>query len=362
MGKATSRFKIWRGQFKSVKKGGVVLPFLLRISGILRYGRAMPVENHTISQAEDGMRLDKWFAAHYPDVPFSAVQRACRKGEVRVNSGRVKGRERLTFEDRVRVPPFKRNLPPKPEVSDKDKKFIRSLVIYEDEYFFVLNKPAGLATQGGTKTTDHIDKLLEGLPKIGEERPKLVHRLDKETSGVLLIARTKAAAGKLGKLFMSRNMQKVYLAITIGVPEPKEGSIKAALIKKRVGGQDRMVHDESEGQFALTDFRVTDYAHRSAAMVMLFPRTGRQHQLRAHLELIGTPIVGDERYAFDREFYQADMPNGMMLHAYGLVFNHPFMPKKQMVLSAPPAYHFAMAAKLLGLAVPVLDVSSFPQE
>lgn len=314
----------------------------------------MPVENCTVSQSEDGMRLDRWFAVHYPDVPFSAVQKACRKGEVRVNSCRVKGRERLSFEDRIRVPPFKRNPIIKPEMSDKDKTFIRSLVIYEDEYFFVLNKPAGLATQGGTKTSDHIDKLLDGLPKIGEERPKLVHRLDKETSGALLIARTRESASKLGKMFMSRNMHKVYLALTIGVPDPREGSINAALIKKRVGGQDMMVHDEDEGQFALTDFQVTDYAHRAAAMVALFPRTGRQHQLRAHLALVETPIINDERYAFDKEFYQADLPKNMMLHAYGLVFNHPFVKNKQIAVTASVPHHFATASKLLGLAVPKL--------
>ncbi len=222
-------------------------------------------------------------------------------------------------------------------MSEADTKLIQSLVIYKDDNFIAINKPSGIATQGGTNTPRHIDGMLAALKEFpGDECPRLVHRLDRDTSGVLLLARHRKAATSLGKAFMGHQIEKTYFAITVGLPNPKEGTIKAPLLKKHIGGQDKVVVDK-EGQRAVTDYRVLDHAAHTMALVELKPLTGRQHQLRAHLNYLGIPVLGDNKYDGDgRQFGE----NKLYLHARRITFDDPFHHKKTITIEANLSDHF----------------------
>lgn len=302
----------------------------------------MPVKNKIIEQKEAGLRLDRWLRESYPALPFSVLQKALRTGQVRLDSKRVKGNERIEAGQTVRIPPHFDHVVSKPkknkdDVSDKDAAFIRSLVIYKDDHFIALNKPSGIATQGGTDTFRHIDGMLSALKDFpGDERPRLVHRLDRDTSGILLLARHRKAASSLGKAFMSHRIEKTYFAITVGVPNPREGTIKAPLLKKNIGGQDKVVVDR-EGQKAITDYRVLDHAVQTMALVELKPMTGRQHQLRSHLHYLGTPVLGDNKYEGDGQLFGE---NKLYLHARRIEFEDPFTPRKQIIIEADLSDHF----------------------
>ncbi len=302
----------------------------------------MPVENITINEKNVGMRLDRWLREAYPTLPFSLLQKSLRTGQVRLDGKRVKGNERLEIGQVVRIPPHFKHKVSKPkskrdEVSEKDKKFIQSLVIYKDKNIIAINKPSGIATQGGTGTMRHIDGMLSALKEFpGDERPRLVHRLDRDTSGVLLLARHRKAATSLGKAFMSHRIEKTYLAITVGVPNPREGTIKAPLLKIQIGGQDKVVV-RKDGQRAVTDYRVFDHAAQKTALVELKPLTGRQHQLRAHLNYLKTPVLGDNKYDGDGHGFGE---NKLYLHAKRIEFVDPFHERKTIQIEAALSSHF----------------------
>ena len=303
----------------------------------------MPVMNKTIDDKGAGLRLDRWLREAYPDLPFSVLQKALRTGQVRLDGKRVKGNERIVEGQSVRIPPQFDHVfeakPKKPKhfVSDEDAQFIRGLVIYQDENIIAINKPSGIASQGGTDTFRHIDGMLSALKEFpGDERPRLVHRLDRDTSGVLLLARHRKAAASLGKAFMDHRIEKTYLAITVGVPNPREGTIKAPLLKMHIGGQDKVVVDR-EGKRALTDYRVLDHAAHTMALVELKPMTGRQHQLRAHLSYLETPVLGDNKYDGDGQLFGEKK---LYLHARRIDFDDPFDHKRTITIKADLSEHF----------------------
>lgn len=291
------------------------------------------VKRHVVSTDEAGMRLDRWFKLHFPQVTFAYLNKLTRTGQVRVGAARVKTSTRLAAEQEIRVPPLAFDKRPadtlkadvKP-LSREERRLFGSMILHEDQDIYVLNKPSGFAVQGGSKTHQHLDGLLMGLAVELGERPLLVHRLDRDTSGVIVIAKRRAVASALGKLFATRAVKKVYWAAAKGVPKPAQGRIDVALIKAKGPEGDRVrpsgEGEEEDEQRAVTNYSVIDKASNIIAWVSLKPVTGRQHQLRAHMAHIGTPILGDEKYGGN-----SDMPEGVSkrlhLHARRIVFPHP---------------------------------------
>jgi len=275
------------------------------------------------------MRLDRWFKTHYATLPHSRLEKLLRTGQVRVDGGRVKASTRLAAGQTVRVPPLPDVPPPsapKHALSKADRAFLKSITLYEDDDLLVLNKPSGIAVQGGTKTAHHIDRLLEGLGDGPETRPRLVHRLDRDTSGVLVIAKRRSVAAKLGRAFQTRSVRKIYWALVHGVPKPPQGKIEAALVKAAGPEGDRVRKarpgEQDRAQSAVTHYAVVDRAGQKVAFLSLKPVTGRQHQLRAHMAILGHPIIGDEKYHGDRDLPEG-VPNKLHLHARRISFPHP---------------------------------------
>lgn len=299
----------------------------------------------TVAGVDDGIRLDKWLKKHYPALPFGVMQKLLRTGQVRIDGKRAKPDARIAAGQEIRVPPIDATSPDKAKnkipkkLSDADIDFIRSLVIYEDDDVIAINKPHGIAVQGGSKVTRHIDGLLDGLKRSkNDERPRLVHRLDKETSGVLLLARNVAAARALGQIFRDHEIRKYYWAITIPAPDMNEGSINAPLNKLKGRGGERMMMDDEGGKRAFTHYAVMERAAKQAAWVAFWPKTGRTHQIRVHAAIMGTPLLGDYKYGDEHAIEVAEdldgVYDGIHLHARRLVLPHPIKPGKKMDITA----------------------------
>lgn len=307
------------------------------------------VTQRTIKADDDGIRLDRWFTRNFPQLTHGALEKLLRTGQVRVDGARVKSSHRVVKGATVRIPPLPAAKVPDPavekappRVTAKDRAYIQGMVLHRDADVIVLNKPAGLAVQGGTKTERHIDGLLPGLVKEGEERPRLVHRLDRDTSGILVIAASARAAASLAQAFRTRDTRKVYWALTQGLPIPRAGKIDAALIKREAkDGREKMrvaYEDESEEEdlkSAVTLFETLDHA-TTMAWLALMPLTGRTHQLRAHCAAIGTPIVGDGKYGGAPSRSHGEIPNKLMLHARSLRIRHPKGTWLDLVAPLPP--------------------------
>ncbi len=312
------------------------------------------VSRRQVAQEEAGMRLDRWFRLHYPALPFSRLQRMLRKGEVRVNGRRAKAAHRLAAGDEIRIPPLPQDMagaskgrPVRPP-SAAERAFFSSLVLHEDEDIIVINKPPGLAVQGGSKTTDHIDRHLAAMAAETGERPRLVHRLDRDTSGALVIARRRSVAAELGRLFASRAVRKVYWAVVHGVPQPAQGRIDMPLVKAmtREGERVRPARPgEAGAQRAVTHHAVIDRAGDVAAWLSLKPVTGRQHQLRAHAAFIGHPIFGDAKYGGLEGLPEGVAPR-LHLHARRISFAHPR--GGVLDITAPLPEHMEQTFALLG--------------
>lgn len=285
--------------------------------------------------AEDGsVRLDRWFRRRFPHLSQAQVEKMIRTGQVRVDGARAKASDRVSAGQMIRIPPFQREAAPPGKgagggaLSAEDEAFIKSLVIHRDDDVIVLNKPPGLATQGGAKTPRHIDALLDGIKFGRAEKPKLIHRLDRDTSGVLALARHPAAAAALAEAFRKRTTRKIYWAIVAGAPRPPSGEIRGWM-KKAPGARDadrelmrRARHGEEGAQFAITDYSVIAEAAQKAAWVALKPLTGRTHQLRFHMAEIGHAIAGDPKYKSHRPA-PAGLQNKLHLHARALEVPHP---------------------------------------
>ena len=311
------------------------------------------VETKEVSRAEDGMRLDRWFKTHYVSLPHSRLEKLLRSGQVRVDGGRAKASTRLATGQTVRIPPLSDTPPPpapKHALSKADHAFLASITLYEDDDLLVLNKPSGIAVQGGTKTPHHIDRLLEGLGAGPETRPRLVHRLDRDTSGVLLIAKRRAVAAKLGRAFQTRSVRKIYWALLHGVPKPSQGKVDAALVKAGGPDADRVrrakAGEQDIAQSAVTHYAVVDRAGQKVSFITLKPVTGRQHQLRAHMAIIGHPILGDGKYEGDKSLPDG-VSNRLYLHARRISFPHP-SGEGVVDITAPLPEHMAKAFALFG--------------
>ncbi len=261
------------------------------------------VQTRAVTDDEAELRLDRWFRRHFPAVTQGAIQKLCRTGQIRVDGKRAEAATRLEPGQAVRVPPLPDAPPPKPAQTHAFNPVIarelEDMVLHRDDHVLVLNKPHGLAVQGGPGITRHLDGLLDGLRMGSEHRPRLVHRLDRDTSGCLVLARTPGTAAKLAAAFRGRDVSKTYWAVVAGRPVPVEGRIDLPLLRYTGPRGERSIpaaRDDKEGARAVTDFTTLDHAGQKLAWLELSPITGRTHQLRVHCVAIGAPIVGDQKY------------------------------------------------------------------
>lgn len=310
------------------------------------------VQTVAVTADEAGMRVDRFLEARFPGLSFSHIQRVIRKGELRVDGKRVDGKDRLRAGQNVRIPPLRLDQP-KPvggAQSEATRAFLKSITLYEDPDVLVLNKPMGLAVQGGSGTVKHIDGMLAALRTPDGQRPRLVHRLDKDTAGCLLVARTRFAASALAKSFRSRSARKIYWALVAGVPKPKQGRISTFLAKEEREEDSFMriaEHGEEGASHAVTYYAVVETAAQKLAWVSLKPVTGRTHQLRAHMAHIGHPIVGDPKY-FTKENWE--LPGGLQnrLHLLARRIAVPHPRGGVIDVSAPLPPHMLQSWNLLG--------------
>jgi len=313
--------------------------------------------NVEVGDDDDGVRLDRWFKRHYPSLPFGQVSKIIRTGQVRLDGSRAKANTRLEAGQVLRLPPSLQNAEsdkPVTKLTDADIDFAQSLVIHKDKHVIALNKPAGLAVQGGSKTYRHLDGLLDALRFESDMRPKLVHRLDRDTSGVLILARTSKAAGFLSKAFKERTTRKIYWALCVGVPRPAKGLIDLPLLKEKGRtGQDfkertiPAAPGDPNGRPAQTYYAEIDRAAQRVSWLALMPLTGRTHQLRAHCAAIGHPIVGDFKYggAPAKEPVIPEHDPTLHLHARSLDIPHPA--GGRLVLEAQLPEHMVQTWKTL---------------
>lgn len=323
------------------------------------------VRQFTISDDDDGVRLDRWFKRNLPQIGFGTVSKWARTGQIRVDGKRAKPDDRLTSGQVLRVPPggeqAGRKPKPRRELKPEEIAEAKAMVVKETKSAIVLNKPPGLATQGGSKTNKHVDGLLDAFVEDDDApRPRLVHRLDKDTSGVLLIARTPGSAASYSKRFSGRSARKVYWALIVGVPDVKEGTIDAPLAKQPGTGGEKMHVDMEGGQPAKTRYRVVETAGKKAAWVELEPLTGRTHQLRVHMEAIGHPIVGDGKYGGQDAFLTGSISRKMHLHARRLIITEPGGGKLDVTAELPE--HFAASMEQLGFDIALSDAKPLRED
>ncbi|WP_174800851.1 RluA family pseudouridine synthase [Martelella limonii] len=323
------------------------------------------IEHIKVDHDEAGMRLDRWFKLHYPGLGFGALQKLLRSGQVRVDGGRVKSDTRVEPGQTIRIPPM--NVDPKvagpipgkalKHASDAD--LLARMLLHEDERVFVLNKPAGLAVQGGSGVVRHIDKMLEAWTNKRGEKPRLVHRLDRDTSGVLVIARSRRAAQSLTEAFRERTTKKTYWSLVKGVPRKRDDKISTWLVKEQTPDGDRMriaKHGEADADHAVSYYRVVDTAAHTLAWLEMEPYTGRTHQLRIHAHHIGHPIIGDPKYFDDDPNWE--FPGGIQkrlhLHARHIDVPHPDGGRLRVTAPLPP--HMVQSWNLLGFDADRVDL------
>ncbi|WP_231712346.1 RluA family pseudouridine synthase [Vineibacter terrae] len=316
----------------------------------------------TVNEDEAGLRLDRWFRRRYPALSHGRLEKLLRTGQVRVDGKRAQAGERLSAGQQVRIPPLgSQPAGPAPSATSAaaaDPRAAAALmasIVYRDQHVIALNKEPGLAVQGGSRTQIHVDGLLDALRFDAGERPRLVHRLDKDTSGLLVLGRSAAAAARLAAAFRERTTLKEYWAVVVGVPRVARGTIDLPLAKGTGGtfGRESMVVDEAGGDHAVTDYETIDVAGKKAALLVLRPLTGRTHQLRVHCAALGTPILGDVKYGADRAVIDAPgIVRRLHLHAARLELPHPAKDAHRLRLFAPPPPHFEATVATLGLEMP----------
>ncbi|MFC3072838.1 RluA family pseudouridine synthase [Shinella pollutisoli] len=317
------------------------------------------IEHRQVDGEEAGMRLDRWFKVHYPGLGFGQLQKLLRSGQIRVDGGRVKSDTRVQPGQSIRIPPMEvdargtkagpiggRDLKHSP-----DGELLSRMLLHEDDKVFVLNKPAGIAVQGGSGVTRHIDKMLEAWTSPKGEKPRLVHRLDRDTSGVLVVARTRGAAQKLATAFRERDTKKTYWAVVKGVPRKREDKISTWLVKEQTPDGDRMriaKHGEEGADHAVSYYRIVEQAGQTFAWLEMEPYTGRTHQLRVHAAHIGHPILGDPKYfeADTNWTFPGGVQNRLHLHARHIDIPHPSGGRLRVTAPLPP--HMVQTWNLFG--------------
>lgn len=314
------------------------------------------VEIKKVETDENGMRLDRWFKVHYPGLGFGALQKLLRSGQIRVDGGRVKADTRLCMGQSVRVPPLPLDNMISLPITDKtlrgqdDGTILKKMLLYEDPKVFVFNKPAGLAVQGGSGLTRHIDSMLEVWRNKKGEKPRLVHRLDRETSGVLIVARSRGAAQSLTAAFRERETKKTYWALVRGVPKKKQDKISTWMVKEMTAQGDKMRvcdHGEPDSHHAVSYYRVLDTRGRTLSWLEMEPYTGRTHQLRVHAAYMDHPIIGDSKYFFSDSNWTlpGGIQNRLHLHARRIRIPHPSGGILDIVAPLPP--HMVQSFNLL---------------
>jgi 23S rRNA pseudouridine955/2504/2580 synthase len=317
-----------------------------------------PVETITVAAADGPGRLDRWFRRHYPMLAHGRLEKLLRTGQIRVDGKRAKAGDRVMPGQAVRIPPLDAAAPaaaqaPRP-LLPADEAMVQAAVLHRDDAVIVLNKPPGLAVQGGTRTGHHLDGLLDGLRFGHAERPRLVHRLDKDTSGVLIIARNAAAAAFLTRAFRDKTTRKLYWALAVGLPKPPQGRISLALAKRSGQGGERVRADADDGKPAVTYYRVVDSIGEQASWLALLPVTGRNHQLRAHCAAIGTPIFGDGKYGAAAA-HLAGVPNAGRLHLHARALSIPLPQGGILRVTAPLPRHMKQSWDFFGFSGDVGD-------
>ncbi len=327
------------------------------------------VQTVVVTADENGMRVDRFLEARFPGLSFSHIQRIVRKGELRVNGKRADSKDRLEEGQSVRIPPLRLDTPKTTgtlsEAEAKTLQALKDMTLYEDDDVLVLNKPAGLAVQGGSGMTRHVDQMLEVMRDAKGQKPRLVHRIDRETSGCLLIAKTRFAASFLTGAFRHRSARKIYWALVAGVPKPKQGRISTYLAKEE-SEEDSIMriaeHGDEGASHAVTYYAVVEASATKLAWVSLKPVTGRTHQLRAHMAHIDHAIVGDPKY-FNKENWQlpGGLQNRLHLLARRIVIPHP---RGGVIdVSAPLPPHMLQSWNLLGLEADRFDpIENAPEE
>lgn len=303
------------------------------------------VEIVKVKNEDDGMRLNRWFLKYYPGLSLGRLQKLLRTKQIKVDGSRAEANARLLAGQEVRVPPLENEKKEiiHAEISKQDVKYISDMVIYKDDDVIVLNKPSGLAVQGGTNTLRHVDGMLEALKFGNEDKPKLVHRIDKDTSGILVLARNRKMADILTKAFREHTLKKTYLALVWGMPSKTIGEIKLPL--EKVEGRVQVVEG---GKSAVTEYEVLDNVGDKYALVAASPLTGRTHQIRAHLEAIGTPICGDDKYFGEQRRKNNLIVNKLHLHAYKIDLSSVY--GKKMVVKAKLPNYFKESLETFGLS------------
>jgi 23S rRNA pseudouridine955/2504/2580 synthase len=328
------------------------------------------VQTMTVTEDEAGMRVDRFFESKFKGLSFSHIQRIVRKGEVRVDGKRVEPKDRIEAGQKIRIPPLMldpaKPMSPEREANSKTLQFLQSIILYEDDDVMVLNKPMGLAVQGGSGTVRHIDGMLDVMTSRDGQRPRLVHRLDKDTAGCLLIAKTRFAATALAKTFRTRSARKTYWALVAGVPKPKQGRISTYLAKDEREDESIMrvaQHGDEGAAHAVTYYALVENSGPVVSWVSLKPVTGRTHQLRAHMAHVGHPIVGDPKY-FTIENWQipGGIQNKLHLLARRIVVPHP-RSGGDIDVSAPLPPHMQQSWNLLSLDATQYDpIMDAPEE
>jgi 23S rRNA pseudouridine955/2504/2580 synthase len=318
-------------------------------------GTVTTVNTATVRPEDGAGRLDRWFRRHYPALNHGRLEKLLRTGQIRVDGKRARAGDAVAPGQAIRVPPLAERttrsaIPPPPrQISPQDEGLLRQLVLYRDAAAIVINKPMGLAVQGGTNTGRHVDGMLDTLRFDLDERPRLVHRLDKDTSGVLLIARNAAAAAFFTRAFREKTTRKIYWAAVIGVPQLRQGRIDLALAKGGGPGRERVQADDEDGKSAVTYYRVLDQTGDRASWLALLPVTGRTHQLRAHCAALGTPILGDGKYGGSAAHLAGVVAaKGLHLHARSLAIPSPAGGLLRVTAPIPP--HMRETWDLLGFA------------
>ncbi|WP_068314016.1 RluA family pseudouridine synthase [Polycladidibacter hongkongensis] len=319
------------------------------------------IEQRKVDADEAGMRLDRWFKQHFPDLGFGRLQKLLRTGQVRVDGKRAEAATRIATGQVIRIPPLgvsvnaddQRNAKPRArKLVESDREAIEQMVLFEDNDVMVLNKPAGLAVQGGSGVNRHVDGMLEAFTDRKGNKPRLVHRLDRETSGVLMVAKTRRAAQELTKAFRHRNTRKIYWAILAGIPKPAQGRISSYLVRDESGEKMRIArHGEDEAQHAVSLYNVVERSGQKLAWVTMQPVTGRTHQLRAHAASMRHPIIGDPKY-FNIQNWElpGGIQNKLHLLARRILIPHP-SGNGMIDVSAPLPPHMQQTWNLLGFDV-----------